>query len=204
MAATCLDIITYTLRMSRVIGIGKTPKAAESEEGMAALQSLYDEWRTGSMFGTLKDCYVSSAVTAQEGRRYYVTSGGSVTDATSDYTPQFGDAYTECDYASGIGKVRQPRDLSLYEVVEADGTQTAKLYDRTGWIDLLDLELTDIAPLSGRGAYGLAACLATSGGFIAAFGAQPQDSTIALSRHFLRNIMSKMGSTQDDSGGEYF
>lgn len=204
MAATCLDIITYALRMNRVIGVGKTPKAPESEEGMAALQSLYDEWRTGGMFGTLKDCYVSSAITAQEGRRYYVTSVGSVADATSDYTPQFADSYSECDYASGTGKVRQPRDLSLYEVVKADGTQSAKLYDRTAWVDLLGLKLTDVAPLSGRGAYGLAACLATSGGFIGAFGAQPQDSTVALARHFLRNIMSKMGSTQDDSGGDYF
>lgn len=201
--ATCLDIITYAMRQSAILGPGKEPKAAEAEEGMIALQSLYDEWRTGGMLGTLRDCYLTANANAQEGRRYYVPAGVTLTDATSDYVPVCGDAYTECDYASGIGKTRQPRDMAFYEADRA-GTLSAKLYDRNGWVDLLDLALTDIAPLSGRNAYGLAACLGTSGGFLGAFGVQPSSASIALSRHFLRNIMGKLGSTQDDSGSDYF
>ena len=187
--ATCLQIITYAMRMSKIIGIGKEPKAAEEEEGMAALQSLYDDWRTGGMLGGLEDVYLTEDDTAEEGKRYY-TGAFTLTDASSVYED-------EC------GNVRQPRDMALYETFDGT-TQTAKLYDRTEWVDLLDLVSTDTAPLSGRNAYGLAACLATSGGFIAAFGVEPSPATVALSRHFLRNVMSKAGSTQDSSGAEYF
>lgn len=189
MAATCSDIITYAMRQARILGLGKEPKAAETEEGMVALQSLYDEWRTGGMFGRLEDVYLSSDDTAEEGKRYY-TAGYTLTAPTSVYLDSFGDT-------------RQPRDLSLYESFDGT-TQTAKLYDRTAWVDLLDLETTDIAPLSGRGAYGLAACLATSGGFVAAFGAEPSEPVAALARHFRRNLISKVGSTRDETGGDYF
>lgn len=204
--ASCLDIITIAMKQCRVLPSGGVPTAAETEDGMTALQSLYDEWRTGGMFGTLTDYYIAdgSTVDAQEGYRYYVASGGTLTPATNDYVPQYGDSYTECDYASGIGPTRQPRDMALYESVSSTGTQTAKLYDRTGWVDLLGLTSASAAPLSARDTYGLAACLATSGGFADLFGAQPGPGVVTLSRHFLTNIMSKTGSTQDDAGGCYY
>jgi hypothetical protein len=204
--ATCLDIITLAMKQCRILPAGGVPSAAETEDGMAALQSLYDEWRTGGMFGSLKDYYIASGATveAREGYRYYLASGATLTDATNDYIPQCGDSYTECDYASGIGPTRQPRDMALYESVTSAGGQAAKLYDRTEWIDLLDLESTDIAPLSGRGQSGLAACLATSAGFADQFGAQPGPGTVTVARHFLTNIMSKSGSTQDIAGGCYY
>jgi hypothetical protein len=187
--ASCLDIITYAMRQARILGLGKNPKASEAEEGMVALQSLYDQWRTGGMFGELEDIYLDSDDTAEEGKRYY-TNGFTLTVPTSQYVDSFGDT-------------RQPRDMAMYE--SFDGSiQTAKIYDRTEWVDLLGLELADTAPLSGRNGYGLAACLATSGGFISAFGAEPPAPVIALARHFLKNVMGKMGSTQDSSGAEYF
>lgn len=187
--ASCLDIITYAMRQCRILGIGKEPKASEAEEGLVALQSLYDQWRTGGMFGELEDTYLEESDTALEGRRYY-TDGYTLTNATTEYVDDY-------------GVTRQPRDMALYEVFDGS-THTAKLYDRTEWVDLLGLELSDTAPLSGRDAYGLAACLATSGGFSAAFGADPPQQVIALARHFLRNIMSKHGSTQDRGEAEYF
>jgi hypothetical protein len=58
--ATCLEIITYALRQCKILGMGKDPRAAETEEGMTALQSMYDEWRTGGMFGTLEDIYLDA------------------------------------------------------------------------------------------------------------------------------------------------
>jgi hypothetical protein len=190
MAATCLDIITYALRMTRVVGIGKVPKAAEAEEGMVALQSLYDDWRTGGMFGQLKDKYLKEDDTAEEGHRYYIPAGFTLTDATSAYEDR-------------CGNTRQPRDLALYE--RFDGTtHAAKLYDRTAWVDLLGLTLEDIAPLSGRNDYGFAACLATSGGFMSAFGVEPSQTVVAVARHFNSNIASKIGSTQDTRRAEYF
>jgi hypothetical protein len=189
--ATCLEIITYALRMSKVVGMGKDPKSAESDEGMVALQALYDQWRTGGMFGTLEDVTLEEDDTAEEGKRYFVPTGFTLTDATSVYV-------------DASGETRQPRDLALYESLTEAGDQAAKIYDRTEWRSLLGLESADIAPLSGRNAYGLAACLATSGGFVAGFGAEPSPATIAVARHFLRNIMDKGGSTQDRDGAVYY
>jgi hypothetical protein len=189
--ATCLEVISYAMRQAKILGLGKEPKAAEAEEGMAALQSLYDQWRIGGMFGQLTDVYLDSDDVAEEGKRYYVPSASTLTAPTSEYV----DSY---------GIVRQPRDLALYESLDSDGNQTAKLYDRTAWVDLLGLGLSDIAPLSGRNAYGLAACLATSGGFISVFGGQVDEPTVALARHFLSSLMGKQGSTQDTSGAEYY
>jgi hypothetical protein len=189
--ATCLDIITYAMRQAQILGLGKEPKAAEAAEGMVALQSLYDEWRTGGMFGRLEDVYLTDDDVAEEGKRYYLPAGTTLTAPSSEYTDSFGD-------------LRQPRDLAMYETLTSTGTQTAKLYDRTAWVDLMGLALTDDAPLSSRNAYGLAACLATSGGFVSAFGAQVTEPVVALARHFLRNVMGKDGSTQDTSGAEFF
>jgi hypothetical protein len=189
--ATCLDIITYAMRQARIIGPGKTPKAAEAVEGMVALQSLYDQWRTGGMFGTLTDLYLEEDDIALEGYRYRIASGVTLTDATSVYLDE--DNVT-----------RAPRDLALYEAVTSAGTQTAKLYDRTEWVDMLGLEQSDTAPLSGRNAYGLAAALVVSGGFTSLFGVEPSPSALETARNFTRSLMSKQGSTQDKIAGEYF
>jgi hypothetical protein len=190
--ASCLDIITYALRMSRIIGAGKTPKAAEATEGMIALQSLYDQWRTGGMFGELEDIYLEGDDIAEEGKRYFVPTGLTLTAATS--------VYLDSDEVT-----RQPRDLALYESLTQAGVQTARLYDRTAWVDLLGLEQSDTAPLSSRNAYGLAAALATSGGFIAMFDdAQISPRVERLAANFTRSLMSKQGSTQNETTGTYY
>ncbi len=189
--ATCLEIISYAMRMNRIIGVGKTPKAAESAEGQIALQSLYDEWRTGGMFGELEDVYLDSSDTAEEGKRYFVPTGFTLTAPTSVYL-------------DSSGNTRQPRDLAMYEALTQAGAQTAMLYDRTAWVSLMGFASGTTAPMSSRNAYGLAACLATSGGFVAVFGKEPAPATVALARHFLRNIMTKTGSTQDKYAPDYF
>jgi hypothetical protein len=189
--ATCLDIVTNAMILRRILGIGKEPKAAEAALGMTALQSLYDQWRTGGMFGTLEDMYLEESETALEGKRYFVPTGLTLTDATSVYEDE-------------QGNTRQPRDLAMYESLTEAGTHSVKLYDRKEWVDLLGLELADTAPLSGRNSLGLAACLATSGGFVAAFGGEVSQEVVALARHFLRSIMDKGGTTQADRTADYF
>lgn len=189
--ATCLDTVTNALVLRKIIGIGKEPKPAEAALGMVALQSLYDQWRTGGMFGELEDVYLDESDTAEEGKRYFVPTGLTLTDATSVYEDE-------------NGVTRQPRDLAMYESLTQAGLQSAKLYDRIEWVDLLGLELSDTAPLSARNSLGLAACLATSGGFAAAFGGEASPELIALSRHFLRNVMGKDATTQDRTGADYY
>lgn len=189
--ALCSDIITNALVLRRIVGIGKTPKTAETTLGMTCLQSLYDQWRTGGMFGTLQDVYLEDDDIALEGKRYFVPTGVTLTDATNLYVDE-------------NGTTRQPYDLSLYESVTEAGTQTAKLYDRTAWVDLIGLSSSDTAPLSARNAMGLSAALATSGGFAAAFGGEAGPEVVSLARHFLRNIMDKGGSDQPERTAEYF
>lgn len=202
--ATCLDVITHAMKLTRILPSGGAPSAAEAADGLACLQSLYDQWRTGGMFGTLQDVYLTEDATAQEGKRYYVPAGITLTAATSEYVPdQSSTDYGMCDY-SGSADLRQPRDLALYETLTSTGTHEAKLYDRTSWVNLMGLASSDTAPLSSRNAHGLAACLATSGAFMAMFGVQPDPSLIALARHFLRSVMGKLGSTQDKPSGEYY
>jgi hypothetical protein len=189
--ATCLDIITYAMKLAKILPSGGTPSAAETEDGLACLQSLYDGFVTGGMFGELEDVYLDADDTAEEGKRYYVPSGVTLTDATSEYIDAYGDT-------------RQPRDLAIYESLTSAGVRAVKLYDRTEWVDLLDLATTDVAPLSGRGAMGLAACLATAGAFIDMFGGEIGPGTALLAGQFVKNIMGKVGSTQDRPGADYY
>jgi hypothetical protein len=189
--ATCRDIITYAMRQAKILGIGASPKTAEATEGMIALQSLYDQWRTGGMFGTLEDVYLDGDDIAEEGKRYFVPTGYTLTAPTSIYL-------------DGNEEIRQPRDLSLYEALTQAGTQTAKVYDRTAWVSVLGLAQGDTAPLSSRNAHGLAACLAVSSPFVAIFGAEPSPQVMNAARQFTRSLMGKQGSTQNTTPGTYY
>jgi hypothetical protein len=191
--ATCLDIITNAMKLARIISPGETPDADEATDGMSCLQSLYDGWRIGGMFGRLEDVYLTADDTAKEGKRYYVAAGVTLTDATNAITD-------EC------GNTRQPRDLTMYEALLSDGTHSAKLYDRTGWVNLLSLAETDTAPLSSRGEMGLGACLALSGAFAAMFGdtATANPDVQRLAALFLASVSLKRGSTEDRAKADYF
>jgi hypothetical protein len=188
--ATCLDVIASAMRQTKVLGIGRTPKAAEADEGMIALQSFYDELVNQGMFGRLEDIYLTSSDTAQEGKRYLLASGVTVTEPTTISAEDSED-----------GVARQPRDLSLYESLTSTGTRSVRLYDRTGWVSLTGLALADGAPLSGRGA--LASAFACSGGFIDMFGAEPSPSVRARASSFLLGLSYKLGSTRDRAAAEY-
>jgi hypothetical protein len=181
--ATCRDVITNALKLARAISPGESPSADEAEDGMRALQSLYNQFVHNGMFGELEDVYLDSDDTAEEGKRYYVPAGVMLSVPTSEYVDAF-------------GRLRQPYDLSAYESVEADGTRAVKLYDRTEWVDLLGLGLSDTAPLSDRNEMGLAACLATNGAFAAMFGdtATMNPDVRNLARQFMGQIMGKHSS----------
>jgi hypothetical protein len=154
---------------------------------------MYDEWVAGGMFGRLEDIYLAADDTAQEGKRYFLASGVTLTEPT---------LIAAEDNDDGID--RQPRDLSLYESLTSTGTRSVRLYDRTQWVSLTGLLLTSTAPLSGRGLFGLAAALASSGGFIDMFGAQPSQAVLARSTRFLASLSYKLGSTRDRTAAEYF
>lgn len=191
--ATCLDIITYAMRQAGILASGEAPTSAEGADGLVALQSMYDEWVAGGMFGRLEDIYLTASDTAEEGKRYLLAAGVVLTEPTT---------IAAADSADGLQ--RQPRDLSLYESLTSTGTRTVRLYDRTGWVGLTGLALSGTAPLSGRGAFGLAAALSSSGGFSDMFGAQPGPAVLARAQRFLSSLSHKIGSTRDRLTPDYF
>ena len=193
--ATCLDIITSALKLARVLPSGGTPSASETEDGMDCLQSLYDEWVAGGMFGKLTDTYLTADDTAREGNRYLLASGVTLTEPTVIPAEDSAD-----------GTARQPRDLAIYESLTSTGTRSVRLYDRTGWVDLLGLTTTSIAPLASRGKMGLAACLATSGAFAAMFNdtATMNPDVRSVANTFRASLSYKLGTTRDRTASEYF
>jgi hypothetical protein len=190
--ATCLDIITYAMRSLAQLASGEPPTSKESDDGLVALQSFYDELVMSGMFGRLEDVYLTANDTAEEGKRYLLASGITLIEPT---------IILAADTDGGVD--RQPRDLSLYEKLTSTGTLTRRLYDRTSWVNLTGLALTDTAPLSGRGAMGLAAAVACSGGFSDMFGATAGPALLARSQRFLSSLSHKLGSTRDRLAAEY-
>ena len=189
--ATCTAIITYALQLAKVLPSNTAATTEEAADGLVCLQSMYDGWLTGGMFGELEDVYLEEDDTAEEGKRYFVPTGITLTAPTSVYVDADGDT-------------RQPRDMAVYESLTEAGTRAAKIYDRTAWVNLLGLVAGDTAPLSGRDAMGLAACLATRGGLAAMFGAETDDRVERLAARFLKNIIGKQGSSQEPRTADYY
>lgn len=197
--STVADVVTTALKLAKVIPSGATPAADESADGLICFQAMLDEWVAGGMFGTLEDEYLEASDTAEEGKRYLLAAGVTLT-YPSLITGEGGDYGDEGNTAS-----RQVLDMSLVESVTSAGVRTVKLWDRTAWVALTGLALADTAPLASRGMTGLAAALACSGGFAAMF----DDSRVSprvegMSRRFLGSLSGKKGSTQARQADCYF
>jgi len=190
--ATCRDIVKLAMKLTKILPAGGDPDADEAADGLLCFQSLLGGWVTGGMFGRLQDEYLESSAEAEEGVRYRLGPGASVT------APALVD-----DEMNG-GK-RAPFDLSVYETVADNGDRAVKLYDRTGWVDVLGLALGDDAPLASRGEAGLAAALATSGAFAAMFNdADVSPRVERLAAQFVGSLSYKAGTTQPKQAAEYF
>lgn len=145
--ATCLQIITAAYRKARVRGRGDVLDAEEAADGLITLQSFYDELVSEGAFGRLTDVIISAAYEAQEQERVF--------NPANTYTVT---KVTAVDDGDAEGGVRKPRDLALIVIV---GTTTANwiFNSQTGaWVSLSALTDASTAPLSERGADGLA-CL---------------------------------------------
>lgn len=183
--ASVRDVVTLALRQARVIGINRSPTASEADAGLQAYQGMLDLWVANGMFGRLTDAYKTDDYEAAEGERVIAPTAITVTiPATLE------------------NGTRAPYDLSLIETV-LNGTRAVKLYDRTGWVNLLGLTLnTDPAPLSGRGLTGLAACVAQT--YAEMFGASLGPQTTMLARQFQGLVSRKFGSSRPAVAGVYY
>lgn len=180
--ATVRDIVTRSLRMAKVIGQGEMADGDELESGVSILQSMYDQWLIGGMFGRLNDRYEDGNYTAGAGQRIFVKDG---TVTLPDYSD------TQCRW----------RDLAAIEAFDEQGRKVW-LWDRDSWVRLDGLDANSVAPLSLRGENGLAACHAIL--FADEFGGEVGNSIVMQARTFKYNLSLKMGSTQDIQPGVYF
>ena len=178
---TCRDIVTRALQMSGIVALGRDPKAAEIEAGMVSLQSLYDEWFTGGMFGRLKDVYADGIYTANEGER--ITADGATITLPTLYDD------------------RPPYEFSAVVIVTG-GTADNFVYHNGAWHNCAGLLLGDDAPLASISVDGLAGSVAER--LISTFGGDVSIGAARAAREFKRALSYKIGSTQAEPVGVYF
>lgn len=185
MAITCRDIISDGLRLGRVVGIGRTPRASEAAEGLKVLQGMYDGFVVNGMFGRLTDVFTDEDYTANEWERIY-NDGATITIPTT---------------ITNDGDERAPYDLSCI-VVMASGVPTNRVYSGGAWRTLSDLTLDSDAPFSERDRTGLAALFALY--YTEAFGSQLSPMWAKRGLQFQGSLSYKIGSTQPVSEGVYY
>ena len=181
---TCRDIVTRALQMSGVVRLGRDPKATEAEAGMISLQSLYDEWVNGGMFGRLTDVFTDVDYTAAEGDRVTV-DGAIVTlpDTVDD------------------GTTRAPYKFSCVVLIE-NGEATNYVYYNGAWRTVSGLTLNDDAPLATISVDGLAGALASR--ICSTFGGDVSVGSQRAALQFMAALSLKIGSTQPVATAVYY
>lgn len=185
---TCADIITRALRKARVYAGGETPSAEDMADGLDELQNLYEQWGANGMFGRLSDVYTNADYEAAPNERITVTESAVVTiPATVD----------------DDGHDYPPYDLAFIEVVDTVAQTVARyLYEGGRWVSISALELTDEAPLAGRGRGGLSACLALA--YAEEFGSEVGPAVARQAASFKTGLSLKMGGDALRSAPDYF
>jgi hypothetical protein len=206
--ATCRAIIRQAMQITGVLG-RREPDTDEADSGLAALQSLYDEWIGEGRFGRLINKLVDeSPYEAQENERVAYSGSGSLS-VTMPATITTGPSPSYPEYGSetvAATTPRTPRDCSVIVVVglDDDENEQAFLYEanRGAWVDLKALALGDYAPLSSRGQYGLASCLAKK---IASYDGQgvPAQAEAAALR-FMGALSDRFGSQREVQQASYY
>jgi len=181
--ATCRDIVTRALQMSGIVALGRDPKAAETEAGMVSLQSLYDEWVMGGMFGRLTDVYKTEAYTANEGERVH------------------GATVTLPDPITNDGDARAPRQFACIVVVDG-GAATNHVYFDGDWRTVSGLALGDDAPFATISTDGLSGCVAER--LASTFGGDVSIGAARAAKGFRTALSYKIGSTQPEPKQVYY
>lgn len=180
--ATVRDVVTRALRMTGIIGLTEDPEAAEAEHGLFVLQGIYDSMIADGMFGRLEDYSAITDYTALGGQRIFA-DGVTITipDLDADGEP----------FAEGMATS-----------VISNGEATNYIYINGGWVQITAIELGNEAPLSNRGADGLAALLAVY--LVEAFGQTPPQMVYRRAMSFRMSLALKMGSTQPVVEGVWY
>lgn len=180
---TCRDIITLALRQARVVGVGRAPRAVEAQEGLVALQSMYDKMFADGLLGPFKEVYATADYTAGENERI-------IADNATITIP---------DNIEDGGEVRTPKDLSAVVVV-TDIARRHYVFSLGRWERADSLALDSAAPLAQRGASGLAAALALE--YAEMFGASLLPATTRAALRFKGALSHRFSEARQDN--EYY
>lgn len=207
--ATCRDIVKMAMQRLRQLRAGEDPTGTEAEDGMVILQSLYDTWVSDGLFGRLNDTIPSADYTAQEQDRVINDGGYTITLPLTisnnvpmgSYYPRWPDERIWTALQTTVS--RPPRDRSMIEVVQSGAVQRS-IYEKSqrAWTRIEALALADRAPLSDKGALGLASCLAMV--WAPDFGAQPDPFVMQQAMTFKWGISARYDSTRQAGMTDYF
>jgi hypothetical protein len=177
--ATCRDIITRALRKIGEVSEGQpAANAYAATNALATLQAWYEDGFNGGMFGRFSEVIATEDYEAGEFERIRKDAAITVT---------IPDAITDDE----TGEERPPVDLCPIAVVEDGADPQYSLYDAIAgaWVRLDGLTLDSDAPLSTRGADGLACVLAA---LIAdEFGGKVGQITVSRATHFRMALVSR-------------
>lgn len=212
--ATCSNIITLALKKLQAIASGETPTAAESADGLVALQGLLDGWCRDGTFGRLRDVHVTENYTAREFQRIRVDAG-TVTipelipvdqNGGDDYgfQPAQIDAEQLADDELPDPNNRPPRNRSVIVTLTPGGARATWFYesDIGDWVQIQALALADECPLSRVDADGLASQLALT--IADQFGAEPKPWTVAKAARFRSLLSNRADSTRRETPMQSF
>jgi hypothetical protein len=161
------------MRKIGALASGQTPSAPEAADALEALRNMYEAFVSEGLFGRQAEVWVPDGTgdfTANENRSYTVEDLASVTitlptfvdDSWWMWQPPYGwypSAGMSTDPCAGK---RPPLDGNVIRMADLTTTERRLfVYDgaTARWTSLLDLELTDEAPLSTRYGAGLQAML---------------------------------------------
>jgi hypothetical protein len=148
--ATCRQVVTSALRKLGVVAEGQpAPTAYDADNGLSVLESVYLTSVASGLFGRLTDVTISEDYTAGENERIFNITEDTL---TVSYPVTITDAKT--------GVVRMPLDRSIIQV--ADVSPTTHVYSHIvgDWIEMTNLTLDSVAPLTDQGMDGMACWLA--------------------------------------------
>lgn len=142
--ATCSAIIARALNMARIVAKGDEATAAESEDAMFVLLSIYQRLADTAL-ATENTLYETDDYEAEEGDRVFCT--GTVTLPTT----------------IDDGEVRLPLDLAAVQYQDENTSSAWRTYisDKGTWARIDNLTEASDAPFADRNQEGLAALLAT-------------------------------------------
>lgn len=166
-------LIAGALRKIGALATGQAPSAPEANDALEAVRLMYEELVAEGKFGRQIDVAVptgSANFTASENRRYTVENlaGTTITlptfidDRYWVWTPPYGWLPPGGVSAEPDQESRPPLDGNVIRIADLASTERRLfLWDAAiaRWVSLLDLQLTDTAPLATRYGAGLQALL---------------------------------------------